>query len=296
MILGAVMGAAGRIEAERRHTQPAAATAEASDTIETSRHDATQAHHVELAGLDPEPVAKTTRVRDAVNGADSNVNREVMNGKFDIDLRRPAKGDTDRRPSKPIDPALRERFGSYATQAEAELATYRDLDEEAYNEPDSEIEPAANSNAMPEDAARPDVERSTDIIVPFPSPRSSSKGHANYCLDDGITTTVEPLQQQPVAEPANSPATIDVELRRETATFQVPISQASLPDALASISGQMPGKSPVASDQPQLELTLQAPTQVSNGAQASDVTVDGPNFVEEPADFEPPLVLRKIME
>jgi len=191
---------------------------------------------------------------------------------------------------------LRERFGSYATQAEAELATYRDLDEGAYNEPDSEIEPAANNNAMPADSARPDVQSSTDIIVPFPSPRSTGKGHANYCLADGTTTTMETLQPQPAAEPADATAMIDVELRRETATFHVPISQASLPDALASLTGQLPGQGPVASDQPQLELTLPAPTQVSNGAQAPDVTVDGRNFVEEPADFEPPLVLRKIME
>ncbi|MGI9404466.1 MAG: hypothetical protein ACR2OF_08180, partial [Hyphomicrobium sp.] len=231
----------------------------------------------------------------AMNGAEHHMQHEAANGKSDTDLEQAAQANSDHHPQKPVDPTLRERFGSYATQAEAELATYRDLDEEAYNEPDAEIEPAANSNAVPPDAARPHEERSTDIIVPFPSPRSAANGQTKDCLADGITTTMERLQRQS-AEPGDAPATIGVELRRETATFHVPISQASLPDALASIAGQGGVQGQVAGEQPQLELTLPAPDQVSTRAQAPDATVDGPNFVEEPADFEPPLILRKTME
>ncbi|MEE8297731.1 MAG: hypothetical protein V3R26_07875, partial [Hyphomicrobium sp.] len=265
------------------------------ETVETTRDDANRADGIELTELDLEPVPETTRLRDAMNGAERHMKHETANGKFDIDLPQAAQGSSDHRPRKPIDPALRERFGSYAPQAEAELATYRDLDEEAYNEPDAEIEPAANGNAMPADAARLDEECSTDIIVPFPAPRSSAKGHVKECLADGITTTIETLQQQP-AEPDNAPATIGIELRRETATFHVPISQASLPDALTSLAEKIRVRGQVVSEQPQLELTLPAPTQASNGAQSTDPTVDGLNFVDEPAEFEPPLILRKTME
>lgn len=295
LILGAVMGAAGRIEAERRHTQPTAEAIETAETVETTRDDAKRVDGIELTERDLEPVLETTHLRDAMNGAERHMKHETANGKFDIDLPQAAQGSSDHRPRKPIDPALRERFGSYAPQAEAELATYRDLDEEAYNEPDAEIEPAANGNAMPADAACLDEQRSTDIIVPFPAPHSSAKGHVKECLADGITTTIETLQQQH-AESDNAPSTIGIELRRETATFHVPISQASLPDALTSLAGKIRVRGQVVSEQPQLELTLSALTQTSNGAQSTDPTVDGLNFVEEPAEFEPPLILRKTME
>ncbi|MCP4781757.1 MAG: hypothetical protein GY877_13800 [Hyphomicrobium sp.] len=287
LILGAVMGAAGRIEAERRHTQPTAETverAETVETVETTRDDAKRTDGIEFTELDLDPVPETTRLRDAMNGAERNINHETANGKYDIDLPQTAQGRFDHRPRKPIDPALRERFGSYAPQAEAELATYRDLDEEAYNEPDAEIEPAANGNALPADAARLDEHRSSDIIVPFPAPHFSAKSHVKECLADGITTTIETLQQQH-AEPDNAPATIGIELRRETATFHVPISQASLPDALTSFAGKIRVRGQVVSEQPQLELTLSAPTHASNGAQSTDPTVDGLNFVDEPAEF-----------
>jgi hypothetical protein len=299
LILGAVMGAAGRIEAERRHAQPTAETVETAETVQTvetaTRHDAKQTDGIELTERNLEPVPETTRLRDVMNGAERHMKHETANGKYDIDLPQTAQGRFDHRPRKPIDPALRERFGSYAPQAEAELATYRDLDEEAYNEPDAEIEPAANGNAMPADAARLDEQRSSDIIVPFPAPHSSTKSPVKECLADGITTTIETLQQQH-AKSDNAPVTIGIELRRETATFHVPISQASLPDALTSLAETIRVRGQVASEQPQLELTLSAPTHASNGAQSRDPTVDGLNFVDEPAEFEPPLILRKTME
>jgi len=295
LILGAVMGAAGRVEAERRRTQ---ATAETADTVaqaKATHENALNADGMNLPGLDPEPVPETTSMHDAMNGAGRAVKDEAADGKSDIGLQRAAQANSDHRPRKPVDPALRERFGSYATQAEAELATYRDLDEQAYNEPDAEIEPAANSNAIPGDVAHPDAPHSTDIVVPFPTPRSYAKSNARDNVADRPTTSTETLQQQP-AEHGNAPRAIGVELRRETATFRVPISQASLPETLASLTGQKGMRGEVASDEPQMELTLPAPPQASNRAQSPDVTVERPNFVEEPADFEPPLILRKTME
>ena len=294
LILGAVMGAAGRIEAERRHTQSTVAMAdEKVAPAQSTQAEPPSTNSMELPILDLGPAPEETGVRDSINGVERDAKFEAVNGESYADMQRATQDNSDH-PQKPLDPTLRERFGSYATQAEAELATYRNLDEEAYNEPDTEIEPAANSNAAPADAGRPNDERSTDIIVPFPAPRSITNGHTRDALADGTTTTMETLQRQST-EPANASATIGVELRRETATFRVPISQASLPSALASLA-QHGGVEGLAGDQPQLELTLPAPNQVSNRAQASDATVDGPNFVEEPAEFEPPLVLRKTLD
>jgi hypothetical protein len=295
LILGAVMGAASRIEAEQRHIQP---TTQKTETAEATREDSMPADGIERTGLDLEPVPEATLLREAMNGAELHMEHEETNGKFEFDWPEDQESGSDDRPRRPVDPALQERFGSYATQAEAELATYRNLDEEAYSEPDDEIEPAANSNALPAETAetaRRDERHATDIIVPFPAPRSSANGHVKESLSNGTTTTLETLQQQP-SEPDKAAPTIGVELRRETATFHVPISQASLPDALASLAGEIRARGQVAREQPQLELTLPAPTQASSGAQPSDATVDGPIFVHEPADFEPPLVLRKTME
>jgi len=280
LILGAVMGAAGRIEAERRHTQP---TAAAGEIAETARGDAKQGDTVKFNEIDLAPKPKTRPVRDAVNG------------KFDLDLPMDTQRNSEHRPQKPIDPTLHERFGSYASQAEAELATYRTMDEEAYDDPDAEIKVPANSNAVPADAVHPDDLRSTDIIVPFPTPRPSAKDRPKGLLTDGISPPKETLRQQPV-EPGNTPATIGVELRRETATFHVPISQASLPEALTNLAENIRVQGHMASEQPQLELTLPPLSQVSNGAQSPNMSVDHPSFAEELTDFEPPLVLRKIME
>lgn len=292
LILGAVMGAAGRIEAERRHTQP---TAAAGEIAETPPGNAKQADAMKFNEIDLAPKPKTSTGRDAVNGAERDANLDAVNGKFDIDLPVDTQRNSEHRPQKPIDPTLRERFGSYASQAEAELATYRTMDEETYDNPNTDIKVPANSNAVPADAAHPDEPRSTDIIVPFPIPRPSAKDRPKGLLTDGISPPKKTLRRQPI-EPGNTPATIGVELRRETATFHVPISQASLPEALTNLAENIRVQGHMASERSQLELTLPPPGQVSNGAQSANMSVDHPSFAEELTDFEPPLVLRKIME
>lgn len=143
------------------------------------------------------------------------------------------------RPPPRTNPEFRQRFGSYATHAQAEFANYRDLDE--MSDPTaSEI----GSQALMEQLA-------------------AALGMAGRDEDPGI----------------------NVELRRETATFQVPVSQAALPEALANLTGA----------EPQLELTPAAPEILAAGATIESLLEDK-SLAGDAGEFDPPLVLRRMVD
>jgi hypothetical protein len=162
------------------------------------------------------------------------------------------------RPDPKADKAYRQRFGNYAGLAEAELSTYEALEEA----PDP-----ANSNTA---RTTPAVEEQT-VVVPFPAPgqtRGDSEVHA----------------------------TIGVELRRETATFHVPVGDTSLPEAIKRLSDALQIET---EDQrtDQLELAL-ATTESEPIANSETLLLEDLSDPQDSlsADFEPPRVLRRMVD
>ena len=310
MILGAVMGAAGRVEAERRRhtqyeaaaqwTQTAAPTAAASTT-------ATNEHGMELPGFDEPSEHEDESLQEmarALDGTESERKPDDESRRYRLS----ARFDEVRPTGKP---RFSQRFGSYAGLAEAEFATYRDLndlsdDSEADEDEDEDVAVPANSNTSP--VAAPESEP-VDIVVPFPATRATPPSRAPQA-------SAEPLSEAAPVPPETAPAEpmIGVELRRETATFSVPVSQASLPDALAKLTGTAFADDTLKQDaQPQMELTLAPPDSQTTSTQADHATetthksdepiqladlseehLEAP--IEEGGEFHPPLILRRMVE
>ena len=167
MILGAVMGAAGRIEAERRQQQqmtPAVEEiAEVRSEFERSINDPPTSRRagVELPGLDPDLMVRRRTRPNIFKHRPGAVHEPVdrrrhalpMGPSFEERRREPVTRTVD----ATADKAYRERFGNYAGLAEAELTTYRDLDDDA---PDH-----ANSNTAPTAPAEEEA-----VVVRFPAP------------------------------------------------------------------------------------------------------------------------------
>ncbi len=278
LILGAVMGAAGRIEADRRRQQDASPERE-----ETSSRPAPEprpgAMGLELPGLDPEPAApKEARLRGIFKHRPGRRSaEESANG---ASAQQKAKSD------------FHQRFGSYASHAQVELATYRDLEED---EPASApsagamTEPA-NSNTAPGEASRP-ADEPADIVVPFPTMRSVPGVRATQGLAERLSAALAAVEEQTSTEPSNEPS-IGVELRRETATFSLPVSQASLPAGLAPLTQPARNSDDANTERPQLELTLPTPETAATPAPVVEERSDA----EDVGAFEPPLVLRRMAE
>ena len=320
MILGAVMGAASRVEAERRRNSTPAAPREepsspeaedfyadlARDAPRTEFRDLPEA--IELPGLDE---AASARDRDR-NGAfayrpaerpslDSGMRtvgrRPATNGAAAADVR-PAGGELrpvaslGGMPSK-LNGHYRSQFGSYANQAQAEFASFDPLDEETKDmEPETIVAEPANGNTEPGGSDRkPAVPPAEVIVVPFPAQRAASIApNVHDPLIERLTTALT-ASEEPA--PQLGP-TIGVELRRETATFTVPVSQASLPAALAKLArakliSKEPGRAP------QLEASGSAPETIHIGDESSALIEDHSQPAEG-VDFEPPLVLRRMVE
>ncbi len=321
MILGAVMGAASRIETERRRNAPVTAPREVRSSPETedfyadlAREQARMAAQdvpaeIELPGLDE---AASTRDRGH-NGAFAY--RPAERPSLDASMRAPRRASANAAPglrpaggelrpatslgaAAPREGRYRSQFGSYANQAQAEFASFDPLDDDLEIAPGAVVAAAANGNTEPVDSERKAAETPAEVIVvPFPTQRAASP-KAQDPLIERLTTALtaidEPAPQQP--GPILGPTlgtTIGVELRRETATFTVPVSQASLPAALAKLAGATliaegpahPGR---------LETTPLSPSET--------IHLGGPALIEDhsqeaqSADFEPPLVLRRMVE
>jgi hypothetical protein len=289
MILGAVMGAAGRIEAERRQQQQQATPAveeiaEVRSEFERSIDDPPTSRRagVELPGLDPDlMVRRRTRpniFKHRPGAAHEPVDRRrhtlPMGPSFEERRREPVTRAVD----ATADQAYRQRFGNYAGLAEAELTTYRDLDEET---PDH-----ANSNTA---GTVPGADGEA-VVVPFPAPAAGPLSFA-----ERIATA---LAAEPIPESTDSRPTIGVELRRETATFRVPVSEASLPEALMKLTG---GSLRIESETPALAQLEQSPAAGLPGTAAEEtqsIALYDESLPQEfdEADFEPPRVLRRMVD
>ncbi len=75
------------------------------------------------------------------------------------------------------------------------------------------------------------AEPEPDIVVPFPAARNATPGRSPQALAERLATALASAMSRGVDEP-----TVGVELRRETATFRVPVSQAALPEGLAGLA------------------------------------------------------------
>jgi len=257
MILGAVMGAAGRVEAQRRREEELRPKVEeiASVRAEFEREMATPArpNPTETAKPKAEPQL-TVRRRRAPN-----IFRHRP-GVTQEPSMRPER--VNSRPAQPVEAAdktYRQRFGSYAGLAEAELTTFEDVEDIAGH---------ANSNTA---RSSPALEEPA-VVVPFPAPG------------------------QPRGE-SEAKATIGVELRRETATFHVPFGEGgALPEAIRKLSDALKlDSNEVATDQ--LEFALATPKLEPADENESIALPDlsAPQEIEI-ADFEPPRVLRRMVD
>lgn len=287
MILGAVMGAAGRIEAERRRQQQAPQS-ESTGTGFTADAAVQPAQGFELPGLEPQPAASDSKLRTALKAWSS-----ARNGATRPPRRAHLNGESEE-PPRPAPPKrdFRQRFGSYASHAQAELASYREFEGEeaaavtAEREQQRAVTEPANGNTEPGAHSSQPGPEPADIVVPFPASRAALAER----LAAALATADQPAEAG-AAEP-----TTGVELRRETATVHVPVSHAALPASLAKLMGTA-RTADAASAAPQLKPTPSepAPDAASAGAAepvpeiVSEETTDAGNA----AAFEPPLVLRR---
>jgi hypothetical protein len=287
LILGAVMGAAGRIEAERRrqeHVKPAVeevAEVRAEFEREVSAAAKPRRAGIETSGLDSDLlVRRRTRKRPNIFKHRPGAAPDTLSIGPTLDERRREPG---LRPTPAAgDKAFRQRFGSYAGLAEAELTTYRDDVDE--------VPEHANSNTE-----RPETDEAA-VVVPFPAP-----AQAAVAAPRPVTSFAEriatALAAEPLTEAADGRPTIGVELRRETATFHVPASEASLPEALKKLSG---GTYRLEAEPalPRIELSPVAPAgaQLVEEVEAIALPDESPPQEIESADFEPPRVLRKMVD
>jgi hypothetical protein len=286
MILGAVMGAASRIEAERRRQQTVTPTVEEVAQVraeferEIAAPSPAKPAGIELPGLDPDLVVhRRRRTRPSIFKHRPGAAHEPVSGPRQAssqggERRREAAP----RPGTPADKTYRQRFGSYAGLAEAELTTYRELDDT----PDP-----ANSNTTPAEAAE------ETVVVPFPVPAPATPATTPTSFAERIANA---LSAAPLIEAGDARPTIGVELRRETATFQVPVSEARLPQALAELSGG--ALKPAGEAQPgaQLEPPPAVPASAAQSGEA--IALPDLSSPQESADgdFEPPLVLRRMVD
>jgi hypothetical protein len=304
MILGAVMGAASRIEAERRRNQPVTAPREEPSSPETEDFYANLAREesrpavrsasrrkertdIELPGLD-EPVSTHD---SGHNGAFAYrpAERPSLGIPAHAARRDAAKGPAAARANG----HYHSQFGSYASQAQAEFASFDPDEEDADIEPVTVVAEPANGNTGPADADRKAAEPPADVIVvPFPRAAAAAP-KAQDPLIERLTTALAAAD-----ETAREPGpTIGVELRRETATFTVPVSQASLPAALAKLAGTAMASEAIEAA-PQLEESVSAPETIHPGSESigAQALIEDHSQATGGADFEPPLVLRRRVE
>jgi hypothetical protein len=273
MILGAVMGAASRFEATRRRQPQTASPPEETPTVPPPKPRA-RVSGLELPGLQ-EKEAEPSEA--GLHAAFEHRPGESAPEKDDASPHQSARAD------------FHQRFGSYANHAQAELATYHDLDADDA----APVDAPANSNTAPGKAAK-SAETPEDIVVPFPTARSVPGVRSTQALADRLGAALAAVEEQAPVEPSDTPS-VDVSLTRETATFRLPVSQASLPAGLAALAQTASSSNETNTERSQMELTLPAPETAEMSPTIAEEVEDN-HDAEDGAAFEPPLVLRRIAE
>jgi len=287
MILGAVMGAAGRIEATRRRERQAASVPDATASAPLSK-PRSRLPGFELPGLDEEAgTSRSSGLRAAFKHRPSK--RDVLTAE-EPPIKDWATSEKMSAPRRTEPAAARssgrtdfhQRFGNYANHAQAEFATYRDVEEDD----GVPVEEPANSNTAPGEASK-GADEPADIVVPFPTARSVPVVRSTQALAERLTAALAAVEEQTATE-----STIGVALTRETAIFQLPVSQASLPAGLAALTQTAPSNDEADADHPHAELTLPPRETAETPVQVQGEKPDA----DDRTAFEPPLVLRRMAE
>ncbi len=201
IILGAVMGAARRAEQQKAR-------------------DVAAGHHA------PDP-----RAQDLDLDLGATADRSAMPGPRNAPPQARPRSPMERaarterryggREAEPVDPRMSATYGPYARRAQADLQRHLS-DAEA----ETEVR-AANSNTMPRRDREP--ESTPDTVTPPPGRESGSP--------TVVALPLRPRPQQVRGGDGDAPKgyaepMVDVVMRRETATFRVPVSHATLPETL----------------------------------------------------------------
>jgi hypothetical protein len=297
MILGAVMGAAGRIEAKRRRERQAGS---ASETPASPPEPKPRSRFpgFELPGLEESATASpdeglraifqhrpSKREEPPVNDdafaelpARSGAEKQGKAKKRDREQRRMELSVHERAAHEQGGRSdFRQRFGTYASKAQAELANYRD------DEDPGAIDEAANSNTAPGKAA-PASDEPADIVVPFPSARSVPLVRSTQALAERLSAALAAIDEQPAS---GSP--MGVEPTRET--FDPPVSQATLPAGLAELIPTGHAMNATDAERPRMEPASAPETATTTASLAGEKVA-----ADDGAAFEPPLVLRRMAE
>ena len=298
LILGAVMGAAGRVEAERRRQEempvpePAPAmTAAPQAAAPLAAGLRTGAFGHELPGLDDTGPRESklgsifrprSPGRSAVKGAARSTARSPAAEAINTEPRLAVPSGPG--PAKAAKPDFRQRFGSYATHAQAEFATYRDIEDDevaavaAERKSQRAVTPPSSSGAGSAEPA--------DIVVPFPAARNAAADRAPRALAERLAAALALAESQ--SELGAALPTIGVELARETATFRIPVSHAALPEGLAEYAAAA-STGDFTEPPPALPLALAATEDKPQPNSSKSEDYDA----AETAEFDPPRVLRR---
>jgi hypothetical protein len=288
MILGAVMGAAGHIETERRRQQhtasPVEEVAEVRAEFERAMAPppASLRRNTKLPGLDPDLMVRRRTRPSVFTHRPGAAHEPAPRGRHALSMGAPAADERRReplvrQPDAANDQSYRQRFGNYAGLAEAELTTYRTVEDA--------------------DTKRPVATEEETVVVPFPAPTAS----AAQVVAAPRSTFAERIATALAGESApagDQRPTIGVELRRETATFHVPVSEASLPEALRRLAGsslQIEMDSPTV---PQIGQQTDATVPALVAETAPTIALPDESVIEDidSADFVPPRVLRRMVD
>ena len=315
IVLGAVMGAARRVEAEKRRRSdrtlgepitetlsmaPGLATPHGFAVDDDARHRSSRIDGTAAAGQRMGSAATAETARETATSR--------RQAPLHPNVSRPAA-----RVGVSTSSDLDQKFGVYARSAGDELAN---IDSAVFEEVELDIRHApASDEASGSALAGDDDQRGQPAEVAAraansnTAPRAWPAGRANELRRFSVThdetgkvialpgVTPQPQGQIPVATstpnavPPGSTAspadtaqhavakageTIDVVLRRETATFTVPVSEAALPQPLARLLAQEVVTSQALAKPDQLELSLPATDKApATGEIGVDAGIDG---------------------
>ncbi|MEW5964139.1 MAG: hypothetical protein AB1749_11310 [Pseudomonadota bacterium] len=283
IVLGAVMGAARRVEGEKRRRAACAADQPSSGPTLAPANDVPFAPTTGFRPVDWPSLDAAAACAAAAPGSTSNAPpRHTATDR----PRRAAPSAVPRDPSRataewPIPSHIDAKFGIYARAAGDELSRARadtEREQDEHREAAVSITPAGGSPEVHEPVADEVAARAANSNT-LPHPRfdaaMSPAGRRLAVVPEESAKVialpgVKPLPPGPASEPtslaapdtasepqpAKSSETIDVVLRRETATFTVPVSEAALPHSLARMMGRRIDTARALAVEDQLELTL----------------------------------------
>ncbi len=268
IILGAVMGAARRAELQRER------------------------NGIEEAPLpksrEPEFSPASTTARDRTASMREIFRREEPVTSPSLAYPRQTADDS-------VDPSYLAKHGPYARAAKAEAAK-ADLDRQDAAEAAARARAAANSNTM--SSARPASESSdlaawerevaAQTVVTFPvRPRPTGRSPLAYAEPEQTSFAEfdEPMLRA-IRPDAAAQETIDVVMRRETATFTIPVSQATLPGGLLQQIATPAVTVVAASEMPPEIADQTAISEIARALEAADFFDDEPMPEDLETDHE----------